>query len=439
MKTITKVLLVSMLLCLSTFQASAQQMRDITTQKLVEDMGLGVNLGNTFESQSSNVNNIETAWGSPAITQEIIAVYPSVGFKTVRVPVRWTNAMSGNNAGGTYTINPTLLNRVQEVVDWILDEDMYVILNQHHEKDWMTNNMCNDSAEVVKKYERIWEQIAERFKSYGDKLVFEAMNEEAKWECAWEQWGSKNSQAEKERAFGFLHNFNQRFVNLVRGSGGNNDKRHLLLSAYDVNIDLSFDSMAKWPNDNRFAVSIHYYDPFSFTHSDGSSSWSWAGTTMAWGTSAEVSALNNAMNKLKTNFVDKGTPVIIGEYGVAWEGLARDQAEVRKYTLAVAQAAHDRGILPVLWDTQLNEPSEPIYYFNRRVPEYPDKELVAGFKTITGSSSDPTRILGEKMQYGSSAVIEIYNLRGNKVYGTLPSGVYIEKRQGMPNRIFIVK
>jgi len=97
MKTITKVLLVSMLLCLSTFQASAQQMRDITTQKLVEDMGLGVNLGNTFESQSSNVNNIETAWGSPAITQEIIAVYPSVGFKTVRVPVRWTNAMSGNN------------------------------------------------------------------------------------------------------------------------------------------------------------------------------------------------------------------------------------------------------------------------------------------------------------------------------------------------------
>jgi len=385
----------SFLLMAALMSLGFAQMRNITTQQLVRDMGLGVNLGNTFESSGGNTTNFETQWGSPRITREIIAVYPKAGFKTVRVPVRWTNLMTGNTSGGTYTINPAMLDRVEEVVGWILDEGMYVILNIHHE-DWIRNEnagMARDSAETMRKYLRIWEQVAERFKGYGDKLMFEGLNEEGVWNHVWYVWDSatQNNMTLKARAYGFLRTLNQGFVNLVRASGGNNDRRHLLVSGYDVNIDRTIDSYFQMPNDpaGRLAVSIHYYDPFCFTHGRPTDNWDWCGgVTTQWGSQAERNSLNNDMNRLKTNFVDKDIPVIVGEYGVAWEGRIIPQDRVREYTLAVAEAIYSRGMLPVLWDTQLNPNNgEPIYYFNRRTPAYPDQQLVAGFLNIAGANT----------------------------------------------------
>lgn len=101
------------------------EMRDMSTMEIVQDMGIGINLGNTFESmgQGNVVRNYETGWGSPVITQEMIQGYADCGFGVLRVPVAWSNMMSGN-----YDISPDYMARVTEVVGWALDSGMYVIL-----------------------------------------------------------------------------------------------------------------------------------------------------------------------------------------------------------------------------------------------------------------------------------------------------------------------
>jgi endoglucanase len=272
---------------------------------------------------------------------------------------------------------------------------MYVILNIHHE-DWIRERFPTDSAECMKKYTRIWEQISARFKDYDDYLMFESMNEEGQWNDVWYIWGDNaNDQGAKARAYGLLNAINQKFADIVRESGGNNEVRHLLLAGYDTNIDRTSDPMFKIPTEcaNRCAVSVHYYDPFSFTHSDGSGSFDgWANPPlMEWGTDAHISSLNTEMNKLKTNFVNKNIPVIVGEYGYATNNKStwvRQQSEIRKYTLAVTKAIYERDMLGVLWDIQLKaEDGEALFYYDRKVPGFVDQTLVEGFRAIIGAEN----------------------------------------------------
>jgi endoglucanase len=386
---------------------SAADTRNITTMALVRDMGLGINLGNTFESNGSWINGstveaYETAWGSPVITKPMIDGYAAAGFKTVRVPVAWSNLMTGNSNGGNYTVSPALLARVAEVVNYVLDNDMYAIVNIHQDGGWW-KNFPTDSAECMRKYKSIWTQISNHFKDYSDYLVFESLNEEGVWNDVWYIWGdNSDNMTAKARAYGILNTINQTFTDLVRASGGNNGERHLLIAGYETNIDRTIDNMFKMPTDpkNRCAVSVHYYDPFGFTHSDGTSGWSWAGTDMTWGTDKERGSLNNEMDKLKTAFVDKGIPVIIGEYGFACSALPREQSEIRKYTLAVAEAIYSRNMCPVLWDVQLKtDGTETLYYYNRKTASFVDPALVTGFKAIA-----PTTAVRDKFSGGKAAV-----------------------------------
>jgi endoglucanase len=370
----------------------AQQMRNITTMELVKDMGLGINLGNTFEAWSpwlganASVNDHETSWGSPTITREMIRGYKNSGFNTVRVPVAWSVRMTGDQAGGTYTIDAAWMNRVQEVVDWILDEDMYVILNIHWDGGWW-ERFPTDSTECMRKFQRIWTQVGERFMSYGDRLIFASLNEEGGWNDVWNQW---SGQGDRARSYGLLHAINQAFVNLIRSQGGNNPNRHLQVQGYKTDIDLTVHQSFVMPTDPRtparIAVSVHYYDPFGFTHLERNEEW--AQMTLTWGTAAERSHLNTMMDKLKTRFVDNGIPVIIGEYGMAVHNPPRAQNQIREYTLAVTRAMYDRNMLPVLWDIQLNAGAgEILYYYDRRAAAFIDPLMVAGFKEITATAS----------------------------------------------------
>jgi len=383
---------------------------NMTTAQAVKDMGLGINLGNTFESNGdwingTTVNAYETAWGSPTITKAMIDGYANNGFKTVRIPVAWSNLMTGNNAGGTYTISTDLLNRIEEVVDWVLADNMYAIVNIHHDGGWWTK-FSTDSAECMKKYIRIWEQITAKFKDKSGYLVFESLNEEGKWQDVWNMYdGSGN----KARAYGLLNAINQKFVDIVRASGGNNANRHLLIAGYDTNIDRTSDPAFKMPADSksRCAVSVHYYDPFGFTHINGDGEWTaFIGT---WGTQADINSLNTEISKMKTNFVDKGIPVIIGEYGFASKlntSRGRTQAQVTNYTLKVAEAIYTRDMCPVLWDIQLNpDNGEVIYYYNRKSnpPAFADQQLVAGLKNIVGVSSSSSSSLTAS---SSSSIVE---------------------------------
>lgn len=348
-------------------------MRDMTTAQIVRDMGIGINLGNTFEScgdwiTGNSVKAYETAWGSPVITKEMIKGYATEGFGVLRIPVAWSNMM-----GADYAINPDYIARIKEIVDWTIDSGMYAIINIHWDGGWW-ENFPTDKAECMKKYTTIWKQIADAFKDYGDKLIFESLNEEGCWDTIWNRYsGSATGKAE---AYGLLNQINQVFVDLVRNSGGNNGKRHLLIAGYATDISLTCDSYYKVPTDsvNRCAVSVHYYTPVAYCILTEDADWAKAQTT--WGSASDINELNKNMKLLYDTYASKGVPVIIGEFGVVMDN--KDKENAILFLKSVAELAYDYGMCPVLWDTTSN-----YSFYNRyscSMSEYP--ELKKAFHDI---------------------------------------------------------
>jgi endoglucanase len=357
-------------------------------------MGLGINLGNTFEAtgrnQTSNMKNTEswipssidaheTAWGSPKITASIIQGYKAAGFDSLRIPVAWSNLMDLT----TYTIHPDLLNRVQEVVDWTLEAGMYAVVNLHWDGGWI-NNFPDNYDECMKRYTRIWEQVAERFMDYDERLLFESQNEELGFDSLWNKWGGTGAanMSGKNKAYAIVNDINQNFVDTIRASGGKNTDRFLVIAGYHTNIDNTCDPLYKMPDDpaNRMAVKVHYYDPFGFTHLEKNEPWAQASWT--WGTRTDHADLNRELDKMVKNFISKGIPVVIGEYGMAKQGVTQEQ--VTNYTLAVTEAMYSRGMLPMLWCVQL-QTDQLNFYYNRRVSGMTDPVLEAGMKEIAAS------------------------------------------------------
>lgn len=368
------------------------KMRNMSTMEIVKDMGLGINLGNTFEStgswiNSSGVTNYETGWGSPVITEDIIKGYAKEGFTTLRVPVAWSNMMSGD-----YDISPDYLARVKQVIDWALDSDMYVIMNIHWDGGWWEKFSGKDKDECMHKYERIWTQLTKEFKSYGDKLIFESLNEEGCWEDIWNRYSGKTEG--KAKAFGLLNEINQKFVDIVRASGGNNKKRHLLIAGYGTDIALTCDELYKMPDDpaGRCAVSVHYYTPSTFAILDKDASW--GKCRKDWGTDADIKELETNMDMMKKTFVDKGIPVIIGEYGCPVKN--KEKESIRKYLTSVCQAAYDRDMCPVLWDVT-------DAFYSRSKCEFKDKELLKRLMAVKSGSSDKTVTTGKKSKADKSS------------------------------------
>ncbi len=317
-------------------------MRDMTSQEVVSDMGLGWNLGNSFDSyysgQTMSASAVETAWGNPTITKELIQAIKAEGFKTIRIPVTWMNCIDSSN-----NIDAAFMSRVKEVVDYCINEGLYVVLNLHHdggENGGWIRNAQNDYAGVSAKYQKIWQQIADNFKDYSDYLVFESMNE-----VTFSGYNDPSSDN-----YTTLNKLNQLFVDTIRASGSNNEKRHLLIAGYNTDVNYTCDNRFAVPTDpaGRCIVSVHYYYPAAFCVANPGTSWGYATT---WGTSAEQQALDADLDLLKTRFVDAGVPVIIGEYGVLTEASdGKDQSSIVAYLKAVAEGALKRGICPVLWD-----------------------------------------------------------------------------------------
>ena len=329
---------------------SKSKLRDMTTIELIRDMGIGINLGNTFESCGDwiwqwgdhTVKSYETAWGSPVIQKEMIEGIKKEGFGVMRLPVHWFNLMSEN-----YTISDDYFKRVKQIIDWAMEVKLYVILNIHHDERDLFKNMTVTFEENIKHYKYIWEQIAKYFKDYDDYLMFESLNEESCWGNVYNQWSG--SDEGKQEVFDLNYKINQAFVDVVRNSGGNNKERHLLIAGYCTDADLTCDSMFKMPEDpaKRFAVSIHYYTPPTFCIISEDADWGKAQST--WGTEDDFKQLNSKFDLMKKTFIDNGIPVIIGEYGATRENKELDS--VRLFISSVCKAAYERNILPILWDT----------------------------------------------------------------------------------------
>ena len=306
-------------------------------------MGVGWNLGNTLEAtgiKGNTVRDYETAWGNPVTTKAMLDGIKASGFKSVRIPVAWSNLIGPNN-----TINKALMARVDQVANYGLDNGMVVIINIHWDGGWI-HKFSTDYEGTSRKYTALWSQIADHYKGYSDKLVFESMNEEGRFDDLWNSYGGGKPE-QKAKAYEILNRVNQTFTDLVRASGGKNNKRYLLIAGYGTDIGLTVDPAFTMPRDpaRHSMVSVHYYTPATFTILDKDASWGKAVYT--WGTPADIAAVKQNMLPMKARFLDKGIPVVVGEFGCSAK---KDPASVVKYLSTVCETAAALGYVPMLWD-----------------------------------------------------------------------------------------
>lgn len=322
-----------------------------TAAEIAADMTIGWNLGNSLDAVGSGLNS-ETAWGNPKIAKELVDAVKAAGFDTIRLPITWMGHFDEN-----YTIDEAWLNRVQEVVDYIIDNDMYCIINIHHDgndtsSSWLTPVPTNEDA-MVNQFTTLWKQIAKKFKNYDDRLLFAGMNEFHK--------GYGNATSEYLR---ITNRLNQAFVTTVRATGGANANRILVVQCYNTNAQAGIKGLVI-PTDtvaDKIMVEFHFYDPWNFAGS-GKGTWGNGGTNNdSWG---QEDWVNNIFGKLKTTFIDKGVPVIMGEYGAV---INKDgYSDTRRYYIEyVTKAASENGIIPIWWDNGYNGSSgEAFALFSR--------------------------------------------------------------------------
>jgi endoglucanase len=312
----------------------------VNAVEMARDMGVGTNIGNTLE----NTTVWETGWGQPLISQAFINGIASRGIKTVRIPVAWdTYATAG-------TIDATKLARVKEVVGWVHAAGMYSIVNIHWDGGWIFGEGTADhyklTASTKAKFVSYWEQIASAFSDVGHDLVFEGLNEEAKFYVAGNPDGAPD--------YGALNDLNQLFVTTVRGEPGHNATRGLLIAGFATDIELTCVDAFEVPEDpagpGKLFLSLHYYTPYTFTLMDTVESWGSPATT--WGSSSERAELNALFDKAANFASSHGTPVILGEFAVTrGEAFPRQSASRVAWMTAVMSGSLSRGMVPVLWDT----------------------------------------------------------------------------------------
>lgn len=311
---------------------SQEELVNMSSPEFAQLLKFGWNLGNTLDANSVKGMDSEICWNQPRVTQELISYVKEVGFTTIRIPVSW-----GNHVDENYRIDDEWMERVKEIVDYAYNENLYVIINSHHDNDYYYPSEENyDNAE--KYITTIWAQIAEEFKNYDNHLVFESMNEprlsgtDMEW---WFEMGNPTGKAAIER----ICKLNQAFVDTVRTSGGNNDKRFLMVPSYAANVDFAFNSSFSMPEDSaeKLMLSIHAYTPYDFAgNPNGYSDWD-----------GSKNYEFNFMGKLKALFVNEGYGVVIGEFGATNKG--NDKARItwgKNYT----GKAQSFGIPCIIWD-----------------------------------------------------------------------------------------
>ncbi len=344
-----------------TAAVGADDDKNIPAFNLIHEMGLGTNLGNTMEAYcagASTATQLETNWGQPVTTQEMVTGMKKAGFRSLRIPVSWSSMMSDD---GKYTIDTALLKRVETIINYALQEDMYVIINIHWDGQWWGQFGDADSSVRTKawtRYEAFWTQISEFYKDYSDHLIFESANEELgeRLNDDWENCGDQaTGTLTTDECYQTVNAINQKFVDIVRASGGNNATRFLLIAGYDTDIDKTCDGRYVMPTDTiagHMMVSIHYYTPGTYCISNTPTN-TW-GYDDSWGTEEDIAAMKAQLAKMKTTFADRGIPVVIGEYGVT-DGLSNG-TYVRKegrdvFFKTICEYAIGHGMCPMLWDT----------------------------------------------------------------------------------------
>ena len=349
--------------------ASAAELSGNTATELVSFIGTGWNLGNTLDATGGgNSLYSETSWGNPKTTKAMIDAVKKQGFNTVRVPVSWGNHTTGNN----FTIDSKWLARVKEVVDYCIDNDMYVILNIHHDTStqyyYPSSKYKTQSVKFVKS---IWTQVAKYFKDYDQHLVFETLNEPRLVGTGDEWWFNVNYPNDNVRdSISVINTLNQTAVDTIRAAGGKNTDRCIMVPGYGASIDGCTTSTFKLPNDstpNRLIVSVHAYTPYNFALN--------ANGTAEFKNNLK-SEVDYLYSTIKSHFIDKGIPAIIGETSASNKNNTAERVKWAQYYMGKSA---EYGVPCMLWDNNVfngSDKGECHGHLNRSTLKWYDKAFV---------------------------------------------------------------
>jgi aryl-phospho-beta-D-glucosidase BglC (GH1 family) len=399
-------------------------------------MGLGWNLGNTMETPGG-----APYWSGSVPSQAIIDAVKAAGFRSVRIPCAWYTHTTGSDS---MTINTAWLADVKAVVDYCVKDSLFVVLNSHWDKGWLEEHIdAADSAKVKKRQGAYWRQIADYFKSYDRHLLLASANEPAVQDAYGTAFGSDRVKV--------LNAYHQTFIDTVRATGGNNASRTLIIQGPHADIELTKSAWTTLPTDKvsgRLMAEAHFY-PYQYTLMTSDESWGkqfyyWGSGNHSttdtdhnptWG---EESFVDSEFTILKRMFVDKGMPVIIGEFGAGLRknltgtALALHKKGRLAFYKYVAKSGNSHGLIhPFAWDTN-DTGSMNMTIINRGKPDVYDQDLMnallGGWGTTTSvadgmSVDEPSHLLSVVSSSGSigvsylapsagSAVVTLRDLRG---------------------------
>lgn len=328
-------------------------------KEIIEDITTGWNLGNSFDAftYSSDQSEGETKWGNPKTSMEMIAAIADAGLNLLRIPITWFEEIG---PAPEYVINPLRLARIKEVIDDAISNNMYVIINMHHENSWI-KPLEQYYEDIEDKFLRIWIQIANYFNEYDEKLLFEALNE-PRIDGGVDEWQGATREVRI-----VINKLQAAFVKEVRKTGGNNVKRGLLITTAGASAsDIAVEEL-KIPEDENIIVSIHPYLPhnFCYQYKDGSDISVWDGT--------ENYKIDQVFDKLGQVFISKNIPVILTEYGAVNKEYLDDNGdrhtnedEVIKWVQYFLNKANHYGIKCVWWDNNYYSSGDEYFgLFNR--------------------------------------------------------------------------
>lgn len=319
-----------------------------TAAQLATGITVGWNIGNTLEAIGG-----ETAWGNPMITPALIQLVKQSGFNAIRIPCSWNQHVENTS---TARIKLSWLNRVKQVVQYCVDNDLYVVLNMHWDNGWLENNVTPEKQEAVNARQKaLWEQIATHLREFDEHLIFAGANE---------------PNVENATQMEVLQSYHQTFINAVRSTGGRNAYRVLVVQGPSTDIEKTNNLMHSLPEDltaDRLMLEIHYYTPYQFCLMEADADWGkmfyyWGkdfhsssdpARNATWGEEAEMEQLFGLM---KTKFVDKGIPVILGEFAVikrnflTGQALSLHLASRAHYLNYLTKRAKAHGLVPFYWD-----------------------------------------------------------------------------------------
>ncbi len=315
--------------------ASAEEITlpDNEAIEFVDNLGSAWNLGNAFDavdcSWLSNELDYESGWCGAKTTEKLIKEIKSMGFDTIRIPVSWHN-----HVDKSFNISSAWINRVQEVVDWSLDAGLYVILNVHHDVAKGYYYPTDAEYKTSEKYMKaIWKQVAEKFKSYDERLIFETINEPRMTGTNYEWWFNVNFPPEEvKESVECINKLNQAALDTIRAAGGKNKNRYILVPGYDTSVDGVTVKGFEMPEDtvkNRLIVDFHLYTKGAATY-------------------------KQVINKIYSTYVSKGIPAILSEYNLD-PGPNKYDDNSAKYLSEWVAYARERGITCAIWDNNAKE------------------------------------------------------------------------------------